>query len=161
MGPSIEEYLRRIDATLEPFAGRFLIRDGELDGLEGVWPGHLMVIEFPDRAILPLRTDNSEADVALAEGVPEGHRTTVSAAALHGTGSRNLKRVAKEISTRASRTVIHPSALLHQSGGSRIRRPPGYRRTINLPGPACPAPRFDKTSCLRPRRGFYCIKVGR
>ena len=23
MGPSIEEYLQRIDATLEPFAGRF------------------------------------------------------------------------------------------------------------------------------------------
>jgi uncharacterized protein (DUF1330 family) len=89
MGPSIEEYLQRIDATLEPFAGRFLIHGGELDVLEGAWPGHLIVIEFPDRArarawyqstayqqILPLRTNNSEADVVLADRVPEGHRAT-------------------------------------------------------------------------------------
>jgi uncharacterized protein (DUF1330 family) len=89
MGPSIEEYLQRIDATLEAFAGRFLVHGGEPDVLEGAWPGHLIVIEFPDRArarawyqstayqqILPLRTNNSEADVVLADRVPEGHRAT-------------------------------------------------------------------------------------
>jgi uncharacterized protein (DUF1330 family) len=89
MGPSIEEYLQRIDATLEPFGGRFLIHGGELEVLEGTWPGHLIVIEFPDRArahawyqstayqqILPLRTNNSEGDAVLVDGVPEGHRAT-------------------------------------------------------------------------------------
>ena len=89
MGPSIEEYLQRIDATLAPFAARFLIHGGELEVLEGTWPGHLIIIEFPDRArarawyesnsyrqILPLRTENSEGDVVLADGVPEGHRAT-------------------------------------------------------------------------------------
>jgi uncharacterized protein (DUF1330 family) len=89
MGPPIEEYLQRIDATLEPFAGHFLVHGGDLDVLEGAWPGHLIIIEFPDLArartwysssayqqILPLRTNNSEADVILADGVSEGHQAT-------------------------------------------------------------------------------------
>jgi uncharacterized protein (DUF1330 family) len=89
MGPAIAEYLQRIDATLEPFAGRFLIHGAEVEVLEGTWPGHLIVIEFPDLArarawysstaykeILPLRTNNSEGDTVLVEGVAEGHRAT-------------------------------------------------------------------------------------
>jgi uncharacterized protein (DUF1330 family) len=49
MGPQIVEYLQRIDATLEPFGGRFLVHGGDLDVIENEWPGHLIVIEFPDR----------------------------------------------------------------------------------------------------------------
>jgi uncharacterized protein (DUF1330 family) len=45
MGPPIVEYLQRIDATLEPFAGRFLVHGGEVEVLEGAWPGHLIIIE--------------------------------------------------------------------------------------------------------------------
>jgi uncharacterized protein (DUF1330 family) len=84
MGPAIVEYLQRIDATLEPFGGRFIV-----EVWEGAWPGHLIIIEFPDRErarawyessayqeILPLRTNNSEGDVVVAEGVSEGHRAT-------------------------------------------------------------------------------------
>ncbi len=87
MGPQIAEYLQRIDGTLEPFGGRFLVHGGELDVLEGSWPGHLIIIEFPDRErarawyesspyqeILPLRAKNSDGDVVFADGVPEGHR---------------------------------------------------------------------------------------
>jgi uncharacterized protein (DUF1330 family) len=89
MGPQIVEYLQRIDATLKPFQGRFVVHGGEVEVLEGSWPGHLIVIEFPDRQrartwyesaayqeILPLRTNNSEGDVVLAEGVSAGHRAT-------------------------------------------------------------------------------------
>jgi uncharacterized protein (DUF1330 family) len=89
MGPQIVEYLQRIDATLEPFAGRFLVHGGEVEVLEGAWPGHLIIIEFPDRerarawyessayqGILPLRTNNSEGDVIFTDGVSEGHRAT-------------------------------------------------------------------------------------
>ena len=47
MGPGIVEYLRRIDATLEPFGGRFLIHGGKVDVLEGSWSGDLIVIAFP------------------------------------------------------------------------------------------------------------------
>ncbi|MGE5287120.1 MAG: DUF1330 domain-containing protein [Micromonosporaceae bacterium] len=89
VGPQIVEYLQRIDATLEPFGGRFVVHGGEIEVIEGAWPGHLIVIEFPDREqarawykseayqeILPLRTDNSESDVILVDKVHEGHRAT-------------------------------------------------------------------------------------
>ena len=35
-------------ASLEPFGGRFLVRGGDWEPLEGDWrPGRLVVIEFP------------------------------------------------------------------------------------------------------------------
>ncbi len=49
MGQEIIEYLERIDATLEPFGGRFVVHGGEVELLEGSWQGHLVIIEFPDR----------------------------------------------------------------------------------------------------------------
>lgn len=89
VGSDIVEYLRRIDATLEPFGGRFLVHGGEFDVLEGGWDGALIVIEFPDRKrahgwyssqayqdILGLRTENSRSDIILAEGVEPEHRAT-------------------------------------------------------------------------------------
>jgi uncharacterized protein (DUF1330 family) len=90
MGPAIVEYLERIGATLAPFGGRFVIHGGgRIERLEGNWTGDLIVVEFPDRerarawygspayrAILPLRTENSEGDVILADGVSENHRAT-------------------------------------------------------------------------------------
>jgi uncharacterized protein (DUF1330 family) len=33
MGPQIIEYLQRIDATLKPFAGRFLVHGGGVEVL--------------------------------------------------------------------------------------------------------------------------------
>jgi uncharacterized protein (DUF1330 family) len=48
MGPPIVEYLERIDATLAPFGGRFIVHGGETEVLEGSWPGFVIVIEFPD-----------------------------------------------------------------------------------------------------------------
>ena len=89
MGPAIVEYLERIDATLASFGGRFLVHGGQVEVMEGTWPGHLIVIEFPDRArahawyqsaayqeIVALRTDNSRSDVIIAEGVGSDHRAT-------------------------------------------------------------------------------------
>jgi uncharacterized protein (DUF1330 family) len=89
MGPAVVEYLQRIDATLAPFGGRFIVHGGEIEVLEGTWPGHLIVIEFPDRGqahawytsdayqqIVALRTDNSHSDVIVANGVDSGHRAT-------------------------------------------------------------------------------------
>ena len=48
MGPEIVEYLRRIDATLEPFGGQFIIHGGSVEVMEGSWSGDLIVIAFPD-----------------------------------------------------------------------------------------------------------------
>jgi uncharacterized protein (DUF1330 family) len=89
MGPAIIEYLQRIDATLKPFGGRFVVHGGEVERLEGDWAGDLIIIAFPDRAhahawygsdayqaILSLRTSNSEGDVMLVDTVPEDHRAT-------------------------------------------------------------------------------------
>jgi uncharacterized protein (DUF1330 family) len=89
MGQPIVEYLERIDATLAPFGGRFIVHGGDVEVLEGSWPGALIVIEFPDRdrvrawyesqayrEIIALRTDNSQSDVIVAEGVGDGHRAT-------------------------------------------------------------------------------------
>ncbi|MBZ9964106.1 DUF1330 domain-containing protein [Mesorhizobium sp. B292B1B] len=89
MGPQIVEYLQKIDATLEPFGGRFLVHGGDVEMIENDWPGHLIIIEFPDKqrarrwydsaayqAILPLRTDNSTADVVFVDGVEHPHKAT-------------------------------------------------------------------------------------
>lgn len=86
-GPEIVQYLERIDATLDPFGGRFLVHGGQVDVAEGGWGRDLIVIEFPDREhltgwyesaayreILTLRTKNMEADVFFAQGVSEDYR---------------------------------------------------------------------------------------
>jgi len=89
MGPPIVEYLERIDDTLRPYDGHFIIHGGEQDVREGASPGTLIVIEFPDRqraeewyaspayrAILPLRTENSDSNVFFVEGVDRDHLAT-------------------------------------------------------------------------------------
>jgi uncharacterized protein (DUF1330 family) len=89
IGPSIAEYLERIDATLAPFDGRFIVHGGKAEMLEGTDPGALIVIEFPDRPraqewydspayqeILPLRTENSTSTVFIIDGVDRDHRAT-------------------------------------------------------------------------------------
>ena len=89
MGPPIVEYLEKIDDTLRPFDGHFIIHGGEQDVREGDSPGTLIVIEFPDReaaegwyrsdvyeAILPLRTENSDSNVFFVEGVDRDHLAT-------------------------------------------------------------------------------------
>lgn len=89
MGPEIVAYLEKIDETLTPFGGRFLIHGGPVERLEGAWSGDLIMIAFPDkdstrawydspayRQILPLRTRNARGDVILIDGVSPDHRAT-------------------------------------------------------------------------------------
>lgn len=89
MGPAIVEYLQRIDATLKPFAGRFVIHGATTQVVEGGWHGDLIAIEFPDLAharawydspvyqeIIPLRRQSSDGDVLLLDGVPADHCAT-------------------------------------------------------------------------------------
>ncbi|MBO1415074.1 DUF1330 domain-containing protein [Streptomyces sp. FH025] len=97
-GPDLAEYLERIDATLDPFDGRFLIHCGKFETLEGSW-GEVgsVLIEFPDyerarawydspayQEILPLRTRNMVADGIVVEGVPAGYRAAEGAKARAG-----------------------------------------------------------------------------
>ena len=46
-----EDYKPMVPPSLEPFGGRFVVRGGNAETLEGDWaPSRLVVIEFPDRA---------------------------------------------------------------------------------------------------------------
>ncbi|QMU72941.1 DUF1330 domain-containing protein [Streptacidiphilus sp. P02-A3a] len=85
--PEVVEYLRQIDATLDPFGGRFLVHGDDFTVVEGSWGVAVIVVEFPDResahgwyesaayrAILHLRTNHIEGDCVLANGVPDGYR---------------------------------------------------------------------------------------
>lgn len=89
MGQPVVEYLQQIDATLAPYGGEFIVHGGEVEVLEGSWPGVLIVIGFPDhrrarawydseayQRLLPLRANNSRSDVILVDGVWPGHQAT-------------------------------------------------------------------------------------
>lgn len=89
LGADITRYLERIDATLAPFHGQFLVHGAPPEVLEGDWRGDLIVVAFPDRQlasawyasaayqnIIRLRTDNSERAVILVDGVSPEHRAT-------------------------------------------------------------------------------------
>lgn len=89
IGPAIVEYVERIDATLEPFDGRFIIHGAAPEVREGQWTGDLIVIEFADmerarawyrspayQAIVPLRHRGSEGEILLIQGVAANHRAT-------------------------------------------------------------------------------------
>jgi uncharacterized protein (DUF1330 family) len=87
--PAIVEYLEKIDGTLAPYDGRFIIHGGHVERLEGKFSGDLIMIEFPSRevarawyrssayqAILPLRTEHSRGEVFLIDQVEMPHRAT-------------------------------------------------------------------------------------
>ena len=43
-----EDYRRLVTPTLEKYGGRFIVRGGNVEALEGTWrPGRLVIIEFP------------------------------------------------------------------------------------------------------------------
>ncbi|HYF60257.1 MAG TPA: DUF1330 domain-containing protein [Burkholderiaceae bacterium] len=100
----IAEYLRRIDATLPPFGGRFLVHGRRPIPLEGEFEGDLVIVAFDSlerarawyaspayQAILPLRTRNARGETFLVEGVPPDYRAAglleVKRAAVGGAAS--------------------------------------------------------------------------
>ncbi|MGO4457188.1 DUF1330 domain-containing protein [Streptomyces sp. M-16] len=98
MNQDVLRYIEGIQATMDPFGGRFLVHGREVEVKEGPWPGTVVVIAFPDierarawydspayRAILPLRTTHIEGEVILVEGVPAGYDASRTAASLRAT----------------------------------------------------------------------------
>jgi uncharacterized protein (DUF1330 family) len=82
----VVEYLERIQDTLDPYGGRFLVHGATVEIREGPWPGTIVVIEFPGleeargwydspayQEILPLRTRNIDGTAIIVEGVPRGY----------------------------------------------------------------------------------------
>lgn len=81
-----EAYRSRTRETIEAHGGRFIVRGGEIDVLEGDPIVHrLVIIDFADRqaarrwydspeyqAILPLRTSTSDGALFIVEGLADG-----------------------------------------------------------------------------------------
>jgi purine nucleosidase/pyrimidine-specific ribonucleoside hydrolase len=79
-----EQYRQRVSATIEAFGGRFLVRGGATDILEGDWtPKRLVILEFPDMAqlkawyqspeylpLIELRQRTTKSMLVAVEGVP-------------------------------------------------------------------------------------------
>ncbi|WP_129843177.1 DUF1330 domain-containing protein [Streptomyces sp. RFCAC02] len=97
--PEVLEYLARIQSTLDPFSGRFLIHGGTVDVKEGSWPGDVILVAFPSmdharrfyaspayQEIKPLRTRHLEGELIIVEGVDPDHDSSEMAAALRRTG---------------------------------------------------------------------------
>lgn len=78
-----EQYRQRVSATIEAFGGRYLVRGGVTEVLEGNWtPKRLVILEFPDmgqlkawyrspeyRPLLELRQRTATSTLVAVEGV--------------------------------------------------------------------------------------------
>lgn len=81
-----DEYRKGVPATLEPFGGRFIVRGGRTEVLEGSWsPRRCVMIEFPSMEqlkawytspayapLIELRQRAAKAHLTAVEGVAPG-----------------------------------------------------------------------------------------
>jgi len=76
------EYGAGIAATVERYGGKFLVRRGEIQPLEGEWPPRMVIIEFESvararewydseevRPLIELRQRSAETALSIVEGV--------------------------------------------------------------------------------------------
>lgn len=80
---AFDAYRRQTPEVIAEFGGRYLVRGGAVEPLEGDWPvERLVIIEFPDKArarafydsdayqaLVPLRQAGASGTLALVEGV--------------------------------------------------------------------------------------------
>ena len=78
-----EEYRKQVPATVQKYGGRFLVRGGAMEVVEGDWrPKRVVVLEFPSmeqakrwydseeyRPLKAMRLKASTANLVLVEGV--------------------------------------------------------------------------------------------
>jgi uncharacterized protein (DUF1330 family) len=78
-----DDYRQRVPASIAAFGGRYLVRGGATEVMEGDWqPNRLIVLEFPDVAtvkawyrspayqqLLEIRQRTAITDFAIIEGV--------------------------------------------------------------------------------------------
>jgi uncharacterized protein (DUF1330 family) len=76
--PAMEEYRKRVPATLTPYGGRFLVRGGAHQTVEGDWkPNRLVVLEFPSMDHAKRWYDSEEYREPLAMRLRAGHANLV------------------------------------------------------------------------------------
>ena len=80
----LEDYKKLSPATVEQYGGRFLVRGGRFETLEGTWqPKRLVMLEFPSvdqakawlnspeyAAARRMRQNASKSNMVVVEGVP-------------------------------------------------------------------------------------------
>jgi uncharacterized protein (DUF1330 family) len=80
---TFEEYRKGVPATIAAYGGRYLVRGGALESLEGGWsPKRMVVLEFPSleqakrwygsadyRELLAMRKRSTNSRVVLVEGL--------------------------------------------------------------------------------------------
>ncbi len=78
-----EQYRQRVSATIEAYGGRYLVRGGALEVLEGDWmPKRLVILEFADlthlnawyrspeyKPLIELRQRTAKSTLVAVEGV--------------------------------------------------------------------------------------------
>jgi len=87
------EYMERVQETLDPFDGRFIVHGAMPKVFEGAWPGTIVIVEFPDidaarswyespeyQEIIPLRARHIEADIIQIDGVTKNYDPAITAA---------------------------------------------------------------------------------
>ena len=79
----LEEYRKQVPATITKYGGRFIVRGGKFEQLEGEWqPKRLVLLEFPSveqarrwysseeyRPLKAMRLKASNSNLILVEGV--------------------------------------------------------------------------------------------
>lgn len=79
----LEEYRKQVPATITKYGGRFIVRGGKFEQLEGEWqPKRLVLLEFPSaeqarrwydseeyRPLKAMRLKASKSNLILVEGV--------------------------------------------------------------------------------------------
>ncbi|MFE6697191.1 DUF1330 domain-containing protein [Streptomyces sp. NPDC057718] len=94
-------YIERVQGTMKPYGGRFLVHGAEAEVVEGTWPDALVMIGFPGMAeahawyaspayqeILPLRTRHLDGDVIIVPGVGPEYDASATAAAMRAARDR-------------------------------------------------------------------------
>ena len=80
-----EQYRQRVSATIEAHGGRYVVRGGATEVLEGDWtPKRLVILEFPDmarlkawyqspeyRPLIELRQRTASSTLVAVEGVAQ------------------------------------------------------------------------------------------
>ncbi|MDG4857794.1 DUF1330 domain-containing protein [Streptomyces sp. T-3] len=93
-------YIERMQSTLDPFGGRFLVHGTKAEVVEGSWPGDVVMVGFPDEAsakawyasdayqeILPMRTKHIDGDLIMVQGVGPDYDAATTAQRLRGGGA--------------------------------------------------------------------------
>ncbi|QKG21478.1 DUF1330 domain-containing protein [Actinomadura verrucosospora] len=88
-------YMERIQATMDPFGGRFIVHGETPDVREGTWEGDLVLLEFPDigkarawydspayQEIKHLRADHIPGTIMMVDGCGAGHDSAAMAAGI-------------------------------------------------------------------------------